>query len=245
MVQTVPTAPRTPPTPSRRQRLRQMTLDEIHGHALEQVREGGAEAVSLSAIARNLGMAQASIYRYYGSREELLGELRRAGYAEITAAVEAAERAAAGQPPGERLQALLGAYRRWALAHPYHYDLMFGARPGTSDSDEAIAAIHPAMRAVLRALAALAEQPATPATAPASSLEQELVEFSERRHDPAGLPPRLLRLGSAAWTRVHGIVSLELAGVFADMGVNPEHLLEHEVDSVTAEATRPAGRPLP
>jgi hypothetical protein len=48
--------------------------------------------------------------------------------------------------------------------------------------------------------------------------------------------PAVLRLGVLTWTRVHGIVCLELAGILADMGLQPELLVVDELHSIRAEA---------
>lgn len=42
-------------------------------------------------------------------------------------------------------------------------------------------------------------------------------------------PPGVLRRALAFWTRMHGVLSLELAGQFAGMGFDPERLFDAEV----------------
>src|SRR4051794_41829194 len=89
---------------SRRQRLRQQTLEEIHAVALQQVADGGAEAVSLNAIAKAMGMSGPGLYRYYASRDDLLAALVAAGYDRLAAALPGAghaqDRLPAGEQPG-------------------------------------------------------------------------------------------------------------------------------------------------
>ena len=43
----------------------------------------------------------------------------------------------------------------------------------------------------------------------------------------------MLRLGVLLWSRVHGLVSLELGGVLDSMGIDGELLLTSEVQAVT------------
>src|SRR5918997_7081359 len=62
-------------TPDRRARLRAWTREEIKAAALRQLEEHGVEGVSLNAIARELGMTGPALYRYVGSRDELLADL--------------------------------------------------------------------------------------------------------------------------------------------------------------------------
>lgn len=209
--------------PTRRERLRRQTLDEIKAHALEQVAEGGARALSLNAIAKAMGMSGPGIYRYFDSRDALLAALVTDGYRELAAALEAA-------PP--RLEEVGRAYRGWALAHPRRYELLFGVRPeGLADTEEAIATVHGGMLVLLRVLGELV---GTAPSAPDDALDKQLVAWSHRRGGAA--PPLVLRLGVLTWTRLHGIVSLELAGVFAAMEIDAGLLCEAELRDIARSA---------
>lgn len=225
--------------PTRRERLRRQTVEEIRHHALEQVIAGGPAAVSLSQIARAMGMSGPAIYRYFASRDELLDSLVTAGYGELSAALAEAEQAAGDRAPAERLAAVAEAYRGWARAHPRYYGMLFGVRAdGLSDSPQAIEAVHASMVVVLRVLGELAAGARLPAGG--SRLDDDLAGWSSRRGLDAEVPPAVLRLGVLTWTRLHGIVSLELAGVFGDMGIDPAPLADGEVAGIVAEASSPA-----
>src|SRR5215468_12079089 len=141
------------PELSRRERIRAETLREIREIGARQVDEGGLPALSLNAIAKEMGMSGPALYRYYASRDELLAALIVDGYAELTRAVEEAER---------DLGAVARAYRAWALAHPRRYGLLFGERPeGFRNPAEAIAAIQGAMNVVVGILASRDAPPAS------------------------------------------------------------------------------------
>src|SRR6266705_2277028 len=58
--------------PSRRDRVRAATSQEIVQTARRLLVEQGIAAVSLRAIAREMGMTAPALYRYYDSHEELL-----------------------------------------------------------------------------------------------------------------------------------------------------------------------------
>ena len=58
--------------PSRRDRLRAATIEEIIQAARQLLVNDGPEAVSLRAIAREIGMTAPGLYRYFGSHEELV-----------------------------------------------------------------------------------------------------------------------------------------------------------------------------
>jgi AcrR family transcriptional regulator len=78
----------------------------------------GAAALSLRAVARDLGVVSSAVYRYVGSRDELLTLLVVDGYDELGDAVDAAlERVDRTDHVG-RLVAIARATRTWALAEP-------------------------------------------------------------------------------------------------------------------------------
>ncbi|WP_328593910.1 TetR/AcrR family transcriptional regulator [Actinomadura macrotermitis] len=117
---------------SRRERLRAATIREIAQTARELLVAEGADAVSLRAIARRMGMTAPGLYRYFGSHEELLRHLVGEIYIELVGELEAGI-AAAGDMSGKFL-ASARVFRRWALAHPPEYALVFGAPlPGLGD----------------------------------------------------------------------------------------------------------------
>ncbi|MDR9373149.1 TetR/AcrR family transcriptional regulator, partial [Conexibacter sp. JD483] len=143
---------------SRRERLRAQTLDEIKQHALAQVAEGGAGALSLNAIAKAMGMSGPAIYRYFAAREELLGALVTDGYGELAEVVRSAAAIGPRRAPARRLAQVADAYRAWALANPYRYGLLFSVRPpGYAEPGEAISAIQPAMGTLLELLGRVAK----------------------------------------------------------------------------------------
>jgi AcrR family transcriptional regulator len=88
-----PSAPRTA-----RERARAEITEEILKAARGYLATDGAPALSLRAIARDLGMASSALYRYFGSRDELLTRLIIDAYDSLGTAAEAGE--AAAPPPG-------------------------------------------------------------------------------------------------------------------------------------------------
>lgn len=108
----------------RRERLREATKDEIRSVARTQLTEGGPTAISLRAIARDIGMTAAAIYRYYDSLEALTEDLCADRYEDLTAKVIAARDSQT--EPLEQLREACRAYRRWALARPQEYALICG-----------------------------------------------------------------------------------------------------------------------
>jgi AcrR family transcriptional regulator len=125
------------PSLTRRDRLRAATMEEITATARRLLVEQGPEAVALRAIAREMGMTAPGLYRYYGSRQELLRyviaeifrelatDIRRA----IDEAVEPPVPAGEAKRPAHLTLKMVAAcqeFRRWSLTHRAEFALLFG-----------------------------------------------------------------------------------------------------------------------
>src|SRR5690348_16157593 len=108
-----------PAVPSLRVRRRVETLRAILDAAQAQLVTEGAAALSLRAVARDVGMAVSALYRYVPSRDYLLTELVVTGFAAQAGAVECALREAADPLAG--LGAGLWPYRSWSVEHPAEF----------------------------------------------------------------------------------------------------------------------------
>lgn len=122
--------------PSRRDRLRAATTKEIIQTARRLLVQHGAEAVSLRAIAREMGMTAPALYRYFGSHEELLRHVVADIFTEIADHVRAAIQAAAdaADPAGSQAESMAikmiagcRAFRAWALEHVPEFSMLFGS----------------------------------------------------------------------------------------------------------------------
>ena len=105
---------------SRRDRVRAATTGEIKETARRILVAEGPEAVSLRAIAREMGMTAPALYRYFGSREDLIRHVVGDIFSEIAADIRAAAIAAAEESGGDVTAKLIAAcreFRHWALTH--------------------------------------------------------------------------------------------------------------------------------
>ena len=75
-------------TLSRRDRVRAATVTEIKDTARRILVAEGPDGLSLRAIAREMGMTAPALYRYFPSREDLIGALIADLYDELTAAID-------------------------------------------------------------------------------------------------------------------------------------------------------------
>ncbi len=181
--------------PTRRERQRRQTLAEIKTRAVDQVAAGGAESVSLNAIARAMGMSPAALYRYFASRDALLAELVADAYGSLADALTQAAARAGGDPGA--LAAVAHAYRDWALAHPNSYRLIFQTPSGSGldlEPERIVAAAQRSMDVILSALSGAAGADARPgADRPGRGLGAALAGPGPDRRaavpGPAGLDP--------------------------------------------------------
>lgn len=138
----------------RRHVRRQETIEEILAAAVELMARDGVAGMSLSAVARAVGMKPPSIYEYFPAKIALYDALFAQGAAELLAAVTAAGNMALHN--GDPVAALLEgarAHMKWSLHHPVPAQLLhWRPVPGFEPSAQAYApsiAIIAALRALL------------------------------------------------------------------------------------------------
>ncbi|GAA0594925.1 TetR/AcrR family transcriptional regulator [Streptomyces crystallinus] len=209
-----------------RERYRAQVREEIKKHAWEQIAAAGASALSLNAIAKQIGVSGPALYRYYANRDELITELVKDAYRSLADAFRA--RAATGADLAELARAL----REWALADPQRYFLVYGTPvPGYRAPEDTTAIASEIMDVLLGACAAVAPEAA--AASLDDQLDGHLAEHRtwapEHRVAPSALSRALL-----FWSRLHGVLSLELAGHFTGMGLDPAELYAAETRALTA-----------
>ncbi|WP_410626575.1 TetR/AcrR family transcriptional regulator [Amycolatopsis sp. cmx-8-4] len=203
-----------------RERYRAQVRAEIKQHAWEQIAEAGVPALSLNAIAKKVGMSGPALYRYFASRDELITALIRDAYRSLADTVRAAHSA------GADLASLARVVRDWARSDPQRYFLIYGTPvPGYHAPDDITAISFEVMTVLLDAAGALPEdKPSTP-------FDKHLETHRDWALDhPAGA--ETLHRALAFWTRLHGVLSLELAGHFAGMKFDPDLLIDEELKAL-------------
>jgi AcrR family transcriptional regulator len=216
---------------------RHALIADIKRLAVEQLERDGAAALSLRAIARELGMVSSAIYRYFPGRDELLTALIVDAYDELGATAEVAVAQVLDEPARTQWLVAGAAARSWALANPARYALIFGSPvPGyVAPSDT----IGPATRvtAVLTDLLrrgietgeielaggdnAAPEQDLSP-----SALAQMAALVQRSGLD---LPPEIMVPAIGAWVQLFGLISFELFGHFNQVIDDPDAWFVHEL----------------
>ncbi|GAA3680289.1 TetR/AcrR family transcriptional regulator [Streptomyces iranensis] len=226
---------------ARRERYRKQTREEAKAVALAQLAESGTAGISVNAIAKAMGMTGPALYRYFASRDELLTELITDTYRDLA---ETLAQAVADAAPADRFRAMARALRDWAKRQPDRYLLIYGTPvPGYHAPPETTEIAGGLMRTIFDACSTVGD--ADGATAhgattsheqqPLTELEAELARHLEGAgawgpgEEPGGeLKGRALR----TWTRLHGVISLDVQGQFTGMGFDPSVLFEAEIDAL-------------
>ena len=233
----------TPATPvSRRDRVRAETVQEIKDAARKVLVEQGVDGLALRAVARELGMTAPAIYRYFGSREDLVEHVVADLYGELTDVLEAARDAARPATPGVQLMETSRAFRSWATTHHAEFGLLFGsAADGVLDPAE---------------LHGYGERPAQLAGQRFGGVFAELIArvYYERGFpvpadeelDPAlkeqlrawcaelavSLPLGVLSVFLSCWIRLYGMVCMEVFGHLRFALDDAEPMFEAELRSL-------------
>lgn len=188
--------------------------------AHRRLADDGAAALSLRAVARDLGMVSSAMYRYVPSRDALLTLLIVEAYESLGDAVERAEGSIERNDLPGRFATICRAVRSWALAHPNQYALVYGSPvPGYAAPDDTIgpASRVPALLLAVLRDAQLAES-GTLSESDDSAVRAALAPLrggnALSTHD---VSDDLLLRGLSAWTELFGVVSFEVFGQFTNV----------------------------
>ena len=225
-----------PQTSSPRARARVQTMRDIVRIGRAQLATEGAAALSLRAVARELGLVSSAVYRYVASRDELLTLLVVDGYDELGDAVDAAAAKVDGADHAGRMRAIARAVRAWALAEPATYALLFGS-PVPGYEAPAERTTEPGTRVVRRLVEAwedawvagevtLRDEPVAP-----RRLARDLARI--RRDLGLTAPDALVARGLLAWAALFGCVSFEVFGQYGpDTFTDPKDVFELHVTTL-------------
>lgn len=213
-----------------RARARVELTTEIKATARRQLTEVGAAGLSLRAVARELGMVSSAVYRYFDSRDALLTALIIDAYEAVGDEAERAATTTRGDVV-KRFAAVATAIRRWAVANPHDYALIYGSPvPGYAAPRDTVP---PAVRVSLAALRVVADgieagEVDTTPTAPVPRAVQASLRRLREAATP-GVPDEVLSRALLAWTTVFGTISFELFGHLHTVVDDYDAFFDHQV----------------
>jgi len=229
-------------TTSLRQRFRADVQAQIIQAAHAQMVSEGVGAISLRAIARQLGMASSAIHGYFASRDDLLTALMIARFNALGQALDEADRGVKDRTDYRtRVASLFLAERQFALAEPPTWTLLFGGPvPGYDEPAEVCDAAQHFVKLIVGIVGdatnagvtfkqpALAWEPTPPAM------------IAQPAGDAAALmavmPPWQVATGLAAYSWMVGAITAELRQMYAYFVSDYEALyragVAHWVDAI-------------
>lgn len=212
--------------------------EAIKQTAWKQIAEYGAPALSLRAIARELRITAPAIYNYFPSRDDLVTAL----IVDAFMSLGDSQKKSIESIPVSRLDlrfATLGfAYRDWALQYQQRYQLIFGTPiPGYKAPEDVTKP--PAARALvpltetLQALYDAGKLHIERLPKLTRRLKSMLVAWKKVISESGSeIHIEVLYLAFVIWSRVHGLVTLELGHQNPACITDPGEIFRREVESM-------------
>lgn len=194
---------------------------------------GGPDAITLRAIAREMGMTANAIYGYFATRDELVTALIHDVYTALADAVDTAWESTSGEDPGTRIRRWALAFRSWVLANPQGFRLIYGDPVPGYRAPEGGAAPDAAHR-VCTGLAGLAASAWPHVGHLDAGSGFQWSDFDPGLLDKVraafpDLPPAGVALALRIWGHLHGLVSLEVYGHLRTQTLSPDKLFHEEL----------------
>jgi len=223
--------------PTRKKQIQNLQ-EVIQETAWSQIAREGASALSLRAIARELNITAPAIYNYFPSRDDLVTALIVDAFTSLGESQKDSIKSISASRPQIRLSKLGLAYREWALTHPQRYQLIFGTPIPNYEApaDITLPAAAWALIPLIETLQALYDvdklrvenlAKLTPALKSMLGAWQEFVKGSEME-----IHIEVLYLTFVIWSRVHGLVTLELGHQTPSFITDPGEIFRREIESI-------------
>lgn len=211
--------------------------EAIKDTAWQQIAESGAPMLSLRAIARALKISAPAIYNYFPDRDALVTALIIDAYTSFGNCQLTARDRLPREQMVERLGAIGLAYRAWALEYPQRYQLIFGTPiPGY---EAPFLEVLPSAARSLTALVSVVDDLRVAKRLRAEgypAVQPGYAEYFALWQKHAGSYDILsLSVSMNIWSRVHGIVSLEIAHSLPPYGLDGGDLFRYEVDAIVKQ----------
>jgi AcrR family transcriptional regulator len=215
--------------------------DAIKETAWKQIAELGASALSLRAIARELKITAPAIYNYFPNRDALVTALIVDAFTSLGDSEEAAIQSIPANKLEARFTALGLAYREWATQYQQRYQLIFGTPiPGyEAPADVTLPAAASALVPLIEAIQALyeAKKLRVENLAKLTPALKSMLEAWQRFVSDTGMQVHIevLYLAYVIWSRVHGLVTLELGHQNPSFIIDPGEIFRREISNIVLQ----------
>lgn len=212
-------------TLTRRERLREATIEEIKYIARQQMAEQGAANISLRGIARQMGVSAPALYRYFASYDDLITVLIADAYTSLGEAMARARERAPADQFALQVQAIAHAYHEWALQYAQDYLLIYGTPiPGY---DAPVEVTGPPARRIWSIFievlgeAQRAGQLSLPDKLLGSSSRYAQMQARVQNTLDLEVTAPLLHQALTLWTQLHGLIMAEITNRFRLLSSDP------------------------
>ncbi len=208
--------------------------EAIKNSAWEQIAKNGAAALSLRAIARDLGITAPAIYNHFYRRDDLVTALIVDAYTSLGKSQQAAIENLPVVDIQGRFTALGMGYRAWAITYPQRYQLIFGTPIPNYEANEELTlpAATEALVPLLETIQAFSNASRlrldriSPLTAELEAMLNNWQEVVE------GVEPEVLYAALITWSRVHGLVFMEIANHFPSYITDSGEIFRREIKNI-------------
>jgi AcrR family transcriptional regulator len=206
--------------------------EAIKDTAWKQIAEFGAPSLSLRAIARELKITAPAIYNYFPSRDHLATALVVDAYTSLGDSQKLILDNLSKKNSATRFFALGVAYRDWAVTYPQRYQLIFGTpipdydAPDDTTMPAAAWALLPLIETIqiIYNEGALRVEEFAKLTPKLKSMLEAWKQFTGNN-----VENEVLYTAYVIWSRVHGLVMLELGRQLPSFFTDPGEIFRREV----------------
>ncbi|MFI8206279.1 TetR/AcrR family transcriptional regulator [Streptomyces sp. NPDC085937] len=231
---------------TRRERLRAELEHDALTAARHLVAAQGVEALSLSAVARQVGVTPPALYRYFEGKAGLTLALYERITSDFVSVVAQAAGAMDAEDFGGQLYEATRAVLDWSVANPGEFDLLMGAGYA-----RLVASGRPVDQVLVRELGGLFGQtfeelwrrgilsyPSEEEVEP--RLWSQVTAYGQlMRHD---YPPGVAMVMITCWRQIYGLLCMAVYGHFASSFEDCQPLFEHMMDDLLALCGVPRNR---
>ena len=205
--------------------------EEIKNSAWEQIAKNGAAALSLRAIARDVGITAPAIYNHFYRRDDLVTALIIDAYLSLGKSQQAAIEHLPIADIDGRFTTLGMAYREWAIFYPQRYQLIFGTPIPNYEAPEELTlpAANKAFDPLLSTIQAFSDTHRFRSDQGIPLSVELEVMLTAWQSVAEGFAIEVLYVALVTWSRVHGLVSMEIGNHFPTYITDPGEVFKQEL----------------
>lgn len=210
------------------------TREDIKIAARQLMAANGTSGLSTRAVAKMVGLTAPALYHYYTNLDDLITALIVDAFNALADAMHAASEAEKQRSYAHQIHAAVLAYRDYAVAYPVDFQLIYGNPiPGyEAPSEITIPLARRPFETIIQVMIMAHEAGKMQLPAEYQSIPASISTFMQQWSNLFGapIPSELLYALIVGWSRIHGMVMLELFNHTPPTVGDPAAFYEKEVD---------------